>query len=286
MPVPQYLKDNVLTLVTASWENADGTAGAGFENAGTLTIPRGNQTIDNGCDQTGSTTGLESFDVYPDFSGSLGPGTALKFDVDGTAESAANVVSRFRYWASSGNCRYDSANGCHFLQVGTFRGGGGAMNCVGGTFKHLHMEKGSTFFTDAASCTSGGTFSIYGGKLTLDVHASNTFNIIDVFDGANEHTLRRGGTTLSAYGGTTVVDIKNSTVTNLNVKGGTISLRSHNATGPTLVAEAGVIDFTQLRGNITFSAPVLGPVRLVGYNRNRITFSSPVFRGGGPIGMN
>jgi len=288
MPSKQYLSDNKTTLATASWEDAGGTpTGVGFENAAILVVPRGNQLINGGCDQTGATTGVESFDVLPAFTGQLGDDThPLKFDADGTAESLTNITSRFRYWASAGSCRYDSVNGCHILQVGTRQGGGGQFLGVGGTFKHLHMEAGSANFTDQVACTASGTWRVNGGKLFLDQHPSNTFNIVLIKGGADTHEIRRGGTTLSVYAGRTIVDVKNSTVTNLNVEGGELVLRSHNATGPTLVAESGILNFTELRAPITLTGAVLGPVRFVGYNRNMVTLTSPQFTGGGPIGLN
>ena len=283
----EFLKDNMTSLAAGSWETASGGAGTGFANAATLTVPRGTQTISSDCDQTGATTGVEHFDVKPEFSGHLGiDGSPLTFDTDGTSENLTTVVSRFRYWASGGTCRYDSVNGCHILQVGTKAGGGGQFMGVGGTFKHLQMEKGSASFTDAVSCTASGTWRINGGKLFLDKHASNTFNIINIKGGDNTHEIRRGGTTLSIYAGQTIVDVKDGTVTNLNVENGTLILRSHNATGPTLVAESGAIDFTSLRAPITLASAVLGPVRFIGYNRNMVTLTTPIFTGGGPIGLN
>lgn len=287
MPVVQFFKDNLQTLAAASWENADGTAGAGFENAATLVVPRGGQLINQGCDQTGSTTGVEYFKVKPAFTGQLGDAThPLRFDADGTAESLTNLTSLFQYWASAGSCQYDSVNGCHILQVGTRAGGGGNFFGVGGTFKHLHLEAGAATFTDQTSCTASGTWRVNGGTLFLDTHASNTFNIIKITGGENAHEIHRSGTTLSITGGQTIVDIKNGSVTNVNVENGTLVLRSHNATGPTLVAESGTIDFTELRAPITLTGAILGPVRFIGYNRNMVTLSSPQFVGGGPIGLN
>lgn len=288
MASKQYLRDGVQTLATASWDDASGTpTGVGFENGAILVIPRGGQLINGGCDQTGATTGVESFDVLPEFVGFLGDDShPLKFDADGTAESAVNVVSRFRYWASSGSCRYDSVNGCHFLQVGTKDGGGGQFMGVGGTFKHVDLEAGSASFTDQCSCTAGGTWSIMGGTLKLDEHASNTFNIIEITGGANQHEIARGGTTLTIKNGRTAVDIKNGSITNLNVDNGTLVLRSHNATGPTLTAKSGTIDFTGLRAPITLTSAVLGPVRFIGYKRSLVTLTNPQYRGGGPIGLN
>lgn len=286
----EYLADNANSLATINWLLADGTAGAGFAAGGgaaTLRIASGKQAITQDCDQTGATNGVESFDVLPDFTGDCGDSThPFKFEVDGTSESLANAVSRLRYWAGGGKMWFHSStNGCHILQVNS----GGEINLVGGGYKHLHLDKGTVNFTDQTTCTASGTWYVGGGTMTLEKHASNTFNVVHVLGGGSSsfpHKFLRGGTTLNIKGGQSVLNVKNGSVTNLNIDDGYLSLLSHNATGPALTALGGTIDVSSLSRPITLSNPVLGRVTFIGFNRNMVTLSSPVYIGGGPIGLN
>lgn len=283
----EYLARNATSLAATSWYLADGTTpGSGFSGAATLIIDQGGQAIVDDCDQSGSTTGIESLDIMPDFTGKCGDDThPFKFDADGTSESLANVVSRVKYWAGTGWLYYHSANGCHILQIKT----GGKANLVGGGFKHVHLDDGSAQFTDQTTCTASGTWYINGGTLTLEKHASNTFNVININGGGSSstpHGIYRGGTTLAINNGRALLDVKNGTVSNINMTNGYLQLLSHNATGPTLNAQGGTIDFSKLARPITLSSPVLGRVTFVGFNRSMVTLSSPQYVGGGPIGIN
>lgn len=280
----EFFAPNAQTLNVASWLLQDGSAGLGFPagaGAATLVFSQGSQLVNQNTDQSGNTSGVESIEVWQGWSGDLGDASNhFKFDCDGTAESAVNRTSRFDYCAGGGLLYYNSNNGCHFFMSG----GGGTAYLTGGTFKHVHCDSGRVEVGSSSSCTSGGTWDLMGGSVLLDQHASNTFNIVNVDLG--DHDIRRGGTTLSVNGGTTRLDIKGGSVTNLNLEGGQLQLVSHNSTGGTLVARGGILDFTLLTRPITFTSAVLGRCTFVGYKKSLVTFTTPVIRGQGPIGYN
>jgi len=278
----EYLADNAVSLAAASWLLVNGSAGTGFANGATLRIDRGTQTIDQDTNQSASD--VESLDVLPGFSGNLGTGSSpVRFGASGTAESATNVTSRFRYWAGGGSCYYDSGTLCDFLQVDT----GGFINLIAGDYKHLHLDNGRAYFNSTATCGASGVWQVGGGQLLLDQHASDLFVTMNVTgSGSQPHELKRGGATLNLRGGTTILDVKNGSVTTLEITGGTLTLKSHNATGSALTALGGVLDFSQISRPITFTNAVLGRVRLVGYDKSLVTFTTPSIVGRGPIGLN
>lgn len=242
-----YLNDGATSLAAANWSDA-----AGFGAAATLVINSGTQSIQSGLDQSASS--IEYLDILEGFSGTIGGAAgALKCDADGTAESAATIKSRIRYWASGGALYFDAAGGtalAHYVQIKT----GGRYYGVGGLQKNVHLEQGEAFFAAGVTAT-GGVWHFDGGSGTIDYHATNVIPSLFVMGGA--HSLKRNATTLYVGGGTVTIDCQALSITTVNQYGGRVNLincgdfTTYNGFG-------GVLDASRLGRAVSLGTANLG----------------------------
>lgn len=283
----EVLAENATTLAAASWYTVSGSGGSGFAADATLIINRGAQSIQAGLVPTTATTGGASYlDILPTSANVIGgTGGSLKYDFC-KSDTAATPISRVRNWAGGGALYLEPTgttatpnSQCNYLEMGY----GSSTYVTGGAIKNAVLEGGAYFeLAAAATAAASGVWTFTNGRSLINYHASNEPPTVNVTGG--NHIFRRPPSALTISGGTLTLEVLDLDCTSITMNGGTIIWKSHNATGPTLTAVAGVLDFSQIDRPVTFTGAILGPgLRII--PNPLVTFTSPVRRGSGPQGL-
>jgi hypothetical protein len=252
-------------FAAANWSDA-----TGFTAAAQLVIPSGSQSIQSGLNQSASS--IEYLDVLEGFTGIIGGASgALICDADGTAEAAATVVSRIRYWAGAGAMYFTAGGGntlAHYVQINT----GGRFYGVSGIMKNMHLDRGTASFSENVAATSG-VWTNMGGALQIAYAAASAIPTLNLVGGST--TLFRNATTINVYGGNNTIDCKALAITTINMYGGSLAVRNCG-TITTFNAYGGLLDFSGLSRPLTITTATGASDSSLTVRRSRyITLTNP-----------
>lgn len=244
-----YLAEDASSLAAANWSDT-----TGFADGATLVIQKGGKSIQDGLSQAAAD--IEYLDILPGFTGSIGgTGGSLTCDADGTAESAATLVSRIRYQAAGGHL-YFNAGGANTLAHQVVIGnpprsgvGSGSFFGTGGILKNVQLLGGRATFSDAVLAT-GGVWNFAGGSSTTAYHATNDLPSVRVSGGT--HLLQRNCTALVVAGGDVTLDCQGLTPGTITVYAGRFTLLN-SGTITALLHLGGTLNFGRLGRPVTIT---------------------------------
>ena len=214
------LAEGATSLAAANWSDA-----TGFAANARLVINKGSQSIQTALDQSASGA-INRLDVREGFSGIIGgTGGSMIFAPDADANNTFTAPSidipetRFRYWASGGQCwaQGSGANALNSLQVAT----GGTLNWTGGEVNRVELMAGTLNYSASALFGAAAVWYQGGGAGFVDTHASDVLPTIHLVGGSLR--VRRTMTTLNVYGGSMVIDTDALAITTINIYGGTVT---------------------------------------------------------------
>lgn len=237
-----YLNENATSLAAANWSD-----GVGFQNGAQLVIAESTVSIQTALDQSGLVTGIEYLDILggnPVIGGSAGP---LKFDADGTAESAASLVSRLRYHTDGGALYYQAAGGNNLAHY-VIHSGRGRLYGLGGTWKHFHCS-GQADLNDTTVSTAGSLWYFSSGaSVRIQDNATAITDLTCVGTPLSLY-LERGATALDFAGSEWTLDTTRASTTIKHRAGTMRILKSGTITD--LYCLGGLIDFSGLQRSMT-----------------------------------
>ncbi len=259
-----YLNENATSAAAANWSDA-----TGFADSATLVLGNSNGSdVVSDVDQSGLTTGLESFEIQATFNANAGQaGTPFIFDADASADAFVRHGGprRFYYSAAGGS------SNCNFLyQTGT-----GATYLEGGTIDNARVRAGE-LYANASTVITNAT--IWGGRGTVE---NNATGFTDYTQKGGSFTVKRDGTFV-VEGGTLVLDIPDTSPTiSLTIKQGARVVVLQANTIATVYND-GVLDISRAKRPITLGASnhEQGPyARLVRGSLNH-TITEPTYPAG------
>ena len=230
-----YLNENATSAAAANWSDT-----TGFADGAELVLSTGTVGVTSDVDQSGLTTGVESFEIQATYNADAAvAGTPFIFDADNSADAFVKHGGPRRFY-------YDASGGsgvCNFY----YHTGVGQSYIEGGTLTNLYVVRGS-FNANASTVITNAT--IYGGTAVIENNATG-FTACTVKGGIV--TSKRDGT-YTVEGGTLILDIPDASPTvSVTVKqGGRLIVRQANAIA-TLYND-GAVDIAQARRPVTLGA--------------------------------
>lgn len=160
--------------------------------------------------------------------------------------------------------------------------GGGVMSIQTATVTNLLVTSG--YCTVGSDATATNVY-VFGGQCTL-TGSSNAVTALEVRGG--NVTLERDVTTLSAYGGTVMINNSGVTPTTVNIEQGAVVKIRDGGTITTLNGKSGTLDLTELSRPLTITNSTFYPqLRLLKNSSTDqlLTFTNPTTRAFGYEGV-
>lgn len=230
-----YLNENATSAAAANWSDT-----TGFADGAELVLSAGTVDVVSDVDQSGLTTGVESFEIQATYNANAGAaGTPFVFDADNSADAFVKHGGPRRFYYDAGG----GSSNCNFY----YHTGVGQSYLEGGTIDNVHSVRGS-FNANASTVITNATF--YGGTAVIENNATG-FTSCVVKGGIV--TSKRDGTYV-VEGGTLILDIPDASPTlDVTVKqGGRVIVRQANALA-TLVND-GSVDIASAKRPVTLGA--------------------------------
>lgn len=274
-----FLNEGATSVAAANWSD---TTGFGASNV-TLVINRGSQSIQTALDQSASGD-VNWLDVREGFGGTIGgTGGSLIFTaaavgtLTGTGQDVP--ISRFRYFASGGQCwaQVSATRALDVLQCNS----GGTLNWTSGDVDRVDLDAGTLNYSSSATFGASATFYAQGGSFLIDTHATDVVPTLLVNGGSGR--VRRTCTTITVTAGSLTIDLAALNITTLNIYGGRVTLLGAG-TITNLNGYGGTLDCSQVQQAPTITNTLHADGFVVIPNPN-VTFGTQTRIGAGGDGI-
>lgn len=259
-----YLNENATSAAAANWSDSTGFA----DGAELVLGDNSGADVVSDVDQSGLTTGVESFEIQATFNANAGQaGTPFIFDADNSADAFVRHGGPRRFYYNAGG----GSTNCNFLyQIGT-----GATYLEGGTVDDTYVSRGELY---ANAFTVLTNFTAYGGRGTIE---NNATGITSATIKGGQWTIKRDGTYV-IEGGTVTLDIPDTSPTiSLTIKQGARCVVLQ-ANAIATVYNDGVLDISRAKRPITLGASTheQGSFATLARGSLNHTITEPTYPGG------